>query len=105
MSWYLLFVLTAVTFFNRYVFLEPKTTIRLPNFALYMLKYAAPCLMISIVSPVIFFEQGEWKGVWANSYFYGALLTILITCITRKLLLSISLSLVLFYFYIYVALF
>ncbi|OTG83425.1 branched-chain amino acid transporter [Acinetobacter sp. ANC 5054] len=101
MSWVLLFALTAVTFFNRYVFLEPKTMIRLPKFTLHMLKYAAPCLMISIVSPVIFFEGGEWKGGWGNSYFYGALLTILVTCITRKLLLSISLSLMLFYIYIY----
>lgn len=54
MSWYLLFVLTAVTFFNRYVFLEPKTTIRLPNFALYMLKYAAPCLGSVDISSIEF---------------------------------------------------
>lgn len=101
MSWILLLSLTAVTFFNRYVFLEPKTSIWLPDFALRMLKYAAPCLMVSIALPIVFFEHGEWKGMLNNSYFYGAIFAVWVTAITRKLLLSIALSLLFFYVLIY----
>lgn len=101
MSWVLLFSLTAVTFFNRYLFLEPKTAIRLPDFSLRMLKYAAPCLMVSISTPIVFFEHDEWKGVINNSYFYGAIFAVFVTALTRKLLISIVLSLVFFYSMIY----
>ena len=62
-----------------------------------MLKYAAPCLMISICLPLVFFDVGQWKGVFQNSYLYGAIFTLLITLLTRKLLLSILLSLGFFY--------
>ena len=55
MTWLFVLSLTCVTFFNRYLFLEPKTQIRLPKFATRMLKYAAPCLMVSICLPLVFF--------------------------------------------------
>ena len=97
MTWLFVFSLTCVTFFNRYLFLVPKTQIRLPKFATRMLKYAAPCLMISICLPLVFFDVGQWKGVFQNSYLYGAIFTLLITLLTRKLLLSILLSLGFFY--------
>lgn len=97
MTWLLVLSLTCVTFFNRYLFLEPKTQIQLPHFAKRMLKYAAPCLMISICVPLIFIENGQWKGLLQNSYFYGALFTLSITLFTKKLLLSILLSLTFFY--------
>lgn len=55
MSWTLLIGLAMVTFFNRYLFLEPKTRIVVPQFVMSMLNYAAPCLMISIAIPIVFF--------------------------------------------------
>ena len=97
MTWLFVFSLTCVTFFNRYLFLEPKTQIRLPKFATRMLKYAAPCLMVSICLPLVFFEGSQWKGIFQNSYFYGASLTLLINLLTREFLLSILLSLGFFY--------
>ena len=50
-----------------------------------------------IREPLVFFEGGHWKGIFENSYFYGAIFTLLITLLTRKLLLSILLSLGFFY--------
>jgi hypothetical protein len=44
-----------------------------------------------------FFEGGHWKGIFENSYFYGAIFTLLTTLLTIKLLLSILLSLGFFY--------
>ncbi len=101
MSWFLLLSLSAVTLFNRYVFLEPKTSIQLPDFAMRMLKYAAPCLMVAIAMPIVFFSQAEWKGIFNNSYLYGALFTVFIAAFTRKLLFSIVFSLMFFYGWIY----
>ena len=97
MTWLFVFSLSCVTFFNRYLFLEPKTQIRLPLLVTRMLKYAAPCLMISICLPLVFFENGQARGLIQNSYFYGAIFTLFITLLTRKLLLSILLSLGFFY--------
>ena len=98
MTWLFVLSLTCVTFFNRYLFLEPKTQIQLPKFATRMLKYAAPCLRVSICLPLVFFEVGHWKRLLLqNSYFYGVIFTLLITLLTRKLLLSILLSLGFFY--------
>lgn len=97
MTWFFVISLACVTFFNRYLFLEPRTRINLPSFVIRMLKYAAPCLMISICLPLIFFEQGEFRGLVHNSYLYGAIFTLCITLITRRLLISIVFSLVFFY--------
>ncbi|MFH7764942.1 AzlD domain-containing protein [Acinetobacter sp. BSP-28] len=97
MTWLFVFSLTCVTFFNRNLFLEPKTRIRLPPFVTRMLKYAAPCLMISICVPLVFFENGQPKAMLQNSYFYGAIFTLFITLFSKKLLLSILLSLGFFY--------
>ena len=101
MSWMLLITLAMVTFFNRYIFLEPKTGIVVPQFVMSMLKYAAPCLMISIAIPIVFFEHNVWKGISHNGYLYGAIFCILMTVITQKMLLSIMSSLLFFYGLLY----
>lgn len=97
MTWVFILSLACVTFFNRYLFLEPNTKINLPLFVMRMLKYAAPCLMISICIPLIFFEADQFKGLIYNNYLYGAIFTLCISLYTRRLLLSIMLSLVFFY--------
>ena len=74
MTWLFVLSLTCVTFFNRYLFLEPKTQIRLPKFATRMLKYAAPCLMVSICLPLVFSETGTGKGYLKIAIFMGQFL-------------------------------
>lgn len=101
MSWVLLISLAMVTFFNRYLFLEPKTGVVVPKFMMCMLKYAAPCLMISIATPIVFFDHATWKGMGHNEYIYGAIFCILITAITQKMLLGIVASLLFFYGLLY----
>ncbi len=71
MSWTLLLTLIAVVFFNRYVFLEPKTAVQLPAFALRMLKYAAPCLMVSISLPIVFLNSSNGKA-WLQTAIFMA---------------------------------
>ncbi|MGY6623889.1 AzlD domain-containing protein [Acinetobacter johnsonii] len=74
MTWLFVLSLTCVTFFNRYLFLEPKTQIRLPKFATRMLKYAAPCLMVSICLPLVFLKVGTGKGYFKIVIFMGQFL-------------------------------
>ncbi|EOZ2281362.1 AzlD domain-containing protein, partial [Acinetobacter baumannii] len=55
MNWFIILGLAVVIFFNRYFFLEPAISIKIPNFLERMLKYAAPSLLTAICIPIIFF--------------------------------------------------
>lgn len=54
MSYGLIIVLAIIIFLNRYVFLEPKVSVRLPKFIERMLSFSAPCLLSVICVPIIF---------------------------------------------------
>lgn len=95
--WLLIIGLSVIVFVNRYVFLEPKFTFQLPVFIEKMLKYAAPCLMISVCIPIIFYNGEQFREMTNNIYLVSAILTIFITLKTRKMLLSIVMSLLIFY--------
>ena len=97
MIWLLILGLSAIVFFNRYVFLAPTFAFQLPKFVTKMLNYAAPCLMVSLCIPIIFFQSSQFRGVIDNIYLYSAILTILFVLITRHLLMSVVFSLMTFY--------
>lgn len=97
MSWAFIFLLAAIVFFNRYLFLEPKVAIQFPMFFERMLKYSAPCLLSAICMPIIFFDQGEWRLLQGNSYFYATIFCVLVCFFLRKILISLVLSLLFFY--------
>lgn len=97
MSWSFIFLLAAIVFFNRYLFLEPKVAIQFPMFFERMLKYSAPCLLSAICMPIIFFDHGEWRVLQGNSYFYATIFCVLASLFLRKILVSLALSLLFFY--------
>lgn len=97
MIWMLIAGLSLIVFVNRYIFLSPQFSFSLPVFVEKMLKYAAPCLMISMCIPIIFYDHHQLRAGVNNVYLWSAIFTILITLWTRKMLLSISMSLLLFY--------
>lgn len=97
MNWSFIFLLAAIVFFNRYLFLEPKVAIQFPMFFERMLKYSAPCLLSAICMPIIFFDHGEWRVLQGNSYFYATIFCILVSLFLRKILVSLALSLLFFY--------
>ncbi|OTG87591.1 branched-chain amino acid transporter [Acinetobacter sp. ANC 4558] len=97
MSWMLIIGLSLIVFINRYIFLEPKFQFQLPIFIQKMLKYAAPCLMVSLCVPIIFYQNHEFRELIHNVYLYSAIITIVVAQLTQKLLLSIVLSLFSFY--------
>lgn len=101
MSWIFIFGLALIVFVNRYVFLEPNFTFKLPDFVERMLGYAAPCLMISICFPIIFYQGNEFRDIDDNMYLYGAIFTLVVVKYTKNMLLNIVLSLVFFYGLIY----
>ena len=98
MSWGLIFALAALLFFNRYLFLEPRINIHLPNFIQRMLHYAAPCLLSAICFPVIFFDDSQqFKGLWLSPYFYAAITAALFYLFTKRILISSAGSFFMFY--------
>ncbi|ALH95649.1 AzlD domain-containing protein [Acinetobacter equi] len=102
MIWLLILGLSSIVFFNRYVFLEPTIRFHLPKFLTKMLNYAAPCLMVSLCIPIIFYQSSQFRGVIDNIYLYSAIFTILFVLITRHLLMSVVFSLMFFYFLLYI---
>lgn|SRR5690554_3143256 len=102
MSWFIIFGLAAIIFFNRYFFLEPAVSIKIPDFLERMLKYAAPSLLTAICIPIIFFDsQHVLKEMPNNPYLYAAIFSIFVSLITRHILVSLILSLIFFYILIY----
>ena len=98
MSWLLIMAMSAVIFFNRYVFLDPRVRIQLPRVLQRMLHYAAPCLLTAICIPVIFFEDGQqFRGLWLNAYFYAALFTAVFFMLSKRILISSIAGFMLFY--------
>lgn len=101
MSWFIIFGLAAIIFFNRYFFLEPTVSIKIPDFLERMLKYAAPSLLTAICIPIIFFDGHVLKEMPNNPYLYAAIFSIFISLITRHILVSLILNLIFFYILIY----
>ena len=102
MSWLLIMAMSAVIFFNRYVFLEPRVRIQLPRVLQSMLHYAAPCLLSAICVPVIFFEDGQqFRGLWLNAYFYAAICTAVVFILSKRLLISSIAGFLFFYLFQY----
>lgn len=97
MTWTYIFILAAIVFFNRYLFLEPKVDVKFPHFFEKMLKYSAPCLLTAICAPIIFYQDDTFRAFANNPYLYGAIFCVFMILWLRKTLLSIILSLVFFY--------
>lgn len=97
MTWTYIFILAAIVFFNRYLFLEPKVDVKFPHFFEKMLKYSAPCLLTAICAPIIFYQDDAFRAFANNPYLYGAIFCVLMILWLKKTLLSIILSLVFFY--------
>lgn len=97
MTWTYIFILAAIVFFNRYLFLEPKVDVKFPHFFEKMLKYSAPCLLTAICAPIIFYQDDTFRVFANNPYLYGAIFCVLMILWLKKTLLSIILSLVFFY--------
>ena len=97
MTWTYIFILAAIVFFNRYLFLEPRVDIKFPHFFEKMLKYSAPCLLTAICAPIIFYQDDAFRAFANNPYLYGAIFCVLMILWLKKMLLSIILSFVFFY--------
>ena len=97
MSWWLLLCLALIVFFNRYILLEPKVIIRLPWIIQQMLQYSAPCLLIAICAPIIFFQGDQLRPQMLNPYFISAGLCVILALLSQRLVLNFVSCLICFY--------
>ncbi|WP_130802886.1 AzlD domain-containing protein [Acinetobacter ihumii] len=97
MTWLMIFALTAIVFFNRYVFLSPNIQVRLPTFLEKMLKYSAPCLLTAICLPIIFFDGHQLRNMANNAYLYAAILCVILAVCRVKIIYNVIFSLLFFY--------
>ncbi|KML65133.1 AzlD domain-containing protein [Pectobacterium peruviense] len=97
MSWLLIFVLSGIVFFNRYIFLEPAVPVKIPVLLHRALKYSAPCLLTAICGPIILMEHGVIRAFPDNPYFLGAIVSIVISFFIRNIVIAVLLSMLAFY--------
>ncbi|OZS42358.1 AzlD domain-containing protein [Photobacterium sanguinicancri] len=91
--------MTAIVFFSRYVFLEPRVPLKLNNHALRLLSYSSPAILTAIWAPIIFLPDGELSVSVTNPYLLAAIITALLVWKTGNVLLSIILSMSAFLFF------
>jgi branched-subunit amino acid transport protein len=97
MSWLLIFVLAAIVFFNRYIFLEPAVPVKIPFLLHRALKYSAPCLLTAICGPIILMDHGVIRAFPDNPYFLGAIVSVVISFFIRNIVVAVLLSMLAFY--------
>ncbi|RYC41127.1 AzlD domain-containing protein [Pectobacterium zantedeschiae] len=97
MSWLLIFILSGIVFFNRYIFLEPAVPVKIPVLLHRALKYSAPCLLTAICGPIILMEHGVIRAFPDNPYFLGAIVSIVISFFIRNIVIAVLLSMLAFY--------
>lgn len=100
MMWLLIFSLAGIVLFNRYLLLEPRLPIRLPNLVRQALQYSAPCLLTAICGPILLGDSGL-TGLASNPYSYAALFSIGCALLLKNMLLSVLVSLAGFYTLLY----
>ena len=100
MIWLLIFALAGIVLFNRYVLLEPRLPVRLPNFIRQALQYSAPCLLTAICGPILLGETGL-SGLASNPYTYAAVFSVGCALVIKNMLLSVLVSLAGFYGLLY----
>lgn len=91
--------MTAIVFFSRYVFLEPRVPLKLNKHALRLLSYSSPAILTAIWAPIIFLPEGELSVSLTNPYLLAAVITALLVWKTSNVLLSIILSMGAFLFF------
>ena len=101
MSWLFLLLLACIVFFNRYIFLEPRFPIKIPDWFERALHYSAPCILSSICIPIILMDGESFRNSMLNPYFIATLLTVVAAYLIRHTLLTILMSLSSFYFLVY----
>ena len=100
MIWLLIFALAGIVLFNRYLLLEPRLPVRLPNFIRQALQYSAPCLLTAICGPILLGETGL-SGLASNHYTYAAVFSVGCALVIKNMFLSVLVSLAGFYGLLY----
>lgn len=97
MSWSTLFLIAALVFISRYLFLEPKLPIRLGPRVLHFLHYTGPAVLTGIWAPIVFHREGELAIHFDNPYLISAVFAITLAYFSRNVLLTTVLSFLLFF--------
>lgn len=99
MTWTFMLLLAGIVFLNRYIFLEPRFPIKIPDWLNRALRYSAPCILSSICVPIILMDNHVFREHIINPYFIATLITILVAYVIRHTLATICISLSSFIFW------
>ena len=97
MIWLTLLAMATLVFISRYIFLEPKFTIRLGPKILHFLHYTGPAVLTAIWAPIVFHQEGQLNLGINNPYFIAAIVAAILAVTTKNVLLTTVLSMALFF--------
>ncbi len=92
-----IFLMAAIIFCSRYVFLEPRLPIKLSSSTLKFLSYSAPAVLSAIWAPIVFIQQHTLDISFNNNYLICAIVAVILAITTRNTLLTTVLSMSLFF--------
>jgi branched-subunit amino acid transport protein len=93
----MIFLMAAIVFGSRYLFLEPKLPVRLNTKIQKFLSYSAPAVLTAILAPIVFINDTELNLSIENSYLVCALVAVFLAILTKNTLLTTILSMGLFF--------
>ena len=92
-----IFLMAAIIFCSRYLFLEPRLPVRLSSNTLKFLSYSAPAVLSAIWAPIVFIQENSLDISLNNNYLICAVVAIVLAITTRNTLLTTVLSMALFF--------
>ncbi|GAA5129961.1 AzlD domain-containing protein [Thalassotalea piscium] len=91
-----IFLLALITFSTRYLFLHPKTPVRLGPKMIRFLSFSAPAVLTAIWVPIIFVQQGQLMLSWKNPYLVAATVAVLVAAKSKSIYLTLFVSVAVF---------
>ncbi|MGB1199803.1 MAG: AzlD domain-containing protein [Thalassotalea sp.] len=89
-------LLALITFTTRYLFLHPKTPVRLGPRMVRFLSFSAPAVLTAIWVPIIFIQQEQLMLSWKNPYLVAATVAVLIAAKSKSIYLTLFVSVAVF---------
>ncbi len=91
-----IFLMAALVFVSRYLFLEPKLPVKLGAETKRLLSYSSPAVLSAIWAPIVFTPEGTLWLSFGNPYLLAALLAAFLAWRTHNVLLTTVVSMVVF---------
>lgn len=91
-----IFLMAAITFTTRYLFIHPRLPVRLGAKMAKLLSFSAPAVLTAIWVPIIFIQQGQLSVSLHNPYLIAATFAVIAAAKSKSIYLTMFIGLISF---------